>query len=531
MVRAIDLGDIPPNYVFSAVNMIPRGGSYWRRPTFQNSALITSGTTANMQGFFVLRLPSGEVKFAIYAGEIYGTAAGGSSFSKLVSTANLSTASITLSGTALVYGAQYGAVFVLNDGTNQPFTWDGSSGAGGLTKLTNAPSACFGAPTVYYGKLFFIKGSDQRTLVWSEENAANTGYEATGYSNAWTLTQMGTGPLYVIIGLNDGLYYFRRSSIGVIRGAVTPDFSAAGVHDNVALGLGAISPKAVAYYNGYLWFLDSTNHPQRIAVGTYQIEPIWHSIAADFFEHGEITVSTTDATLYESAVLPVPTLGGVWFLMNTTSVVTRGTVTSASYLFNGSTGDCWCNIQINTNTSGNTPISGTGLVAGAVQTVGANQGVGIVVGTTGAVSGWTHLTWPAYGTTAYDATWPDAATMRFDLISAPLGDVGGMARWLFSEARLRFVIGSVPTGTETQAIGLWVLPPSGSVSVSTQNIANTGNFSEREYLTRTWGLASEASFLQIGPKFTSTPVPLPWGVAQMDLLAYEVPASPAWSTT
>jgi hypothetical protein len=79
--------------------------------------------------------------------------------------------------------------------------------------------------TVYYAKLFMLK-RDRKTIVWSEENQPNTGYEAGGYNNAWELTQTSNEPLTAIIGTNEALYYGRKTSVGAIRGACQLD-----VHD------------------------------------------------------------------------------------------------------------------------------------------------------------------------------------------------------------------------------------------------------------------------------------------------------------
>lgn len=196
--------------------------------------------------------------------------------SLVVTTANLTTATITLNTSGPIFAVPFQGQVVISDGTNTPFMWDGTSGAGGLTKLTNAPVA-FGPPTVYYAKLFFIKNSDRGTIVWSEENSANTGYEAGGFNNAWTLSQTGTRPLLAIAGTNEGLYYFRRDSIGIIRGAVTTTFSTTGTHDGVSGGTGIFFNgfgRPYLHHGGYLWFFDQLRRACRLLPGG-PVEELW----------------------------------------------------------------------------------------------------------------------------------------------------------------------------------------------------------------------------------------------------------------
>jgi hypothetical protein len=143
---------------------------------------------------------------------------------------------------------------VFSDGQNVPWTWDGTAGAG-IVKLTNAPVA-YGKPTVHYAKLFFIKNAERNTIVWSEENQPNVGYEAGGYNNAWTLTQTGGAPLVALLGTNACLYYWRSKSTGKILGAVTPDFQNAGVHDSVSTAVGCGDFRSVTRYGTETWWMD-----------------------------------------------------------------------------------------------------------------------------------------------------------------------------------------------------------------------------------------------------------------------------------
>lgn len=243
-------------FVYEALNMVPadpvRGGVYRRRAGDQRVTVAASNLVPQWLGVF--RQRAGFRNIGIFSGEIYER--GGATWTKRISTANLTGAGITLSATATCGCLTFTDQLIVNDSVNQPFMWDGTAG-GGLTLLSNAPSKCYGVPTVYYGKLFFVKWvatSDQSTIVWSEENTPNTGYEAGGYSNAWTLEQSGAGGIFALAGTNTGLYYLRERGIGVIRGAVTPTFTADGVHDSIASYEGTLIPWGVTRIGEEVYF-------------------------------------------------------------------------------------------------------------------------------------------------------------------------------------------------------------------------------------------------------------------------------------
>lgn len=222
-----------------------------------------------------------DVNRAVIAGEIWDAVVPlvGQTWTKRISTANLTAAGITLSATTTVYAIPFGDTLLVTDGINTAFTWNGTAG-GGLTKLTNAP-VFFGRPTVYYGKVVGIKNTQRDTLVWSEENQANTGYEAGGFNNAWSLTQTGGGAIIAVLGTNAALYYGRRDSIGSIRGAVTPDFKAAGVHDDITRETGVGGTEGMALIGQDFWFADGLGRPWR-AVGGAAPSPLWENIADAF---------------------------------------------------------------------------------------------------------------------------------------------------------------------------------------------------------------------------------------------------------
>lgn len=248
--------DVGPNNSFS------RWVHTWHKPDGTRRLLvgIVDNTLAN---------------FAVY--EL--AAVGGTLVASLVlNAATLAAAGVGLAGPPVDYLDKL--VFPGDPGnpTFKPFLWDGTLN-GGITVLANCSNGAF-SPAIYYGKVFFIKGATlaaQNTLIWSEENDATTGYEAGGFLNAWTLTQQSQDPLTALRATNEALYYFRTWSIGTIRGAVTPDFAASGVHDNVSTEFGS-GTGIPALINSRLWFADRGGRPWMRAVGGEMV-PIWQQAA------------------------------------------------------------------------------------------------------------------------------------------------------------------------------------------------------------------------------------------------------------
>lgn len=193
-----------------------------------------------------------------------------------VTAADFATATITRTTTGRWYGVTFNDKFVFTDGTNLPFTWDGTAGSGGLASLSNAAVA-YGPPTVYYAKLFFIKNAERNTIIWSEEGTENTGYEAGGFNNAWSLRQTNNDGLTRIYGTNRALYYWRPSRIGSITGAVNTDFQTTGVNDSVSDTIGTRSPDSVVYHNGTFFFIDGEGRPQSFTEGRgLTLPPLWN---------------------------------------------------------------------------------------------------------------------------------------------------------------------------------------------------------------------------------------------------------------
>ncbi len=259
---------------------VPGGGGLTGRPGF---ALLSSGNGSRAQGVEDFEKYDGtRYTIYVYSGELYSVNWGALTTSKVITTANLSGQSITLSSTARVSMLVYTNKLVISDGTNVPFMWDGTTN-GGLTKLTNCP-ALYGPPTVYYGKLFGIKASNRSTFVWSEENDATIGYETGGYNNAWDFTQADPERLTRLLGSNEALYVFKAHSVTAVSGAVDEDFVTSGTRSSISETVGTTAPWSVIYSRRTVFWLDRDGKPHMVRAGGEAI-PIWE----DFRE----TIRTT----------------------------------------------------------------------------------------------------------------------------------------------------------------------------------------------------------------------------------------------
>lgn len=145
------------------------------------------------------------------------------------------------------------------------------------------PWQAFGQPVVYSGSVFFIAANvvtpsgvtnARSTIVWSEPNFPLIGYQQTDYDNVWELTQTSTEPLFVLVGTNDVLYYFRQASIGALAGTPGINFQGTATHDVVSGNVGCIGPKTAQKFLNFIYFADQYGRPWRLAVGGTP-EPIW----------------------------------------------------------------------------------------------------------------------------------------------------------------------------------------------------------------------------------------------------------------
>jgi hypothetical protein len=259
-----------PKYAAQIVNMYPQdsplGPVLVGRPGFSlmGAQLGTAGARTSQLIVQFTKRSGTEYRVQICDGLFYTW--DGAAWNEVVTTANFTTAGITLSTTARCYAITFNDTLLISDGVGKPFTWDGTAGAGGLTSLTNAP-VLYGQPVVYYAKWFGIKNTARQTIVWSEEAAANTGFEAGGYNNAWDLVQNQTEGLIALAATNEALYYFRQNSAGAIVGAVTTDFKTTGTREAISSGIGTLSPSGVLVSDNGVVFVDQFGTIQRARVG------------------------------------------------------------------------------------------------------------------------------------------------------------------------------------------------------------------------------------------------------------------------
>lgn len=263
-------------------NMYPleldKPSAFVGRPGFDQagSQLGIAGSRTGQLVYQFTKLDGTEITLAIVGGQgIYTYDWSTETWTQAVTVANLTTASITLSETARCYATTYTDKVLISDGVNEPFTWDGTSGAGGLTELT-AADVLYGQPRIHYAKSFGIKSTERNVMEWSEENDPTIGYETTPYSNSWQLGQTDQEGLYALAPTNDALYYLRARSTGAIYGAVTPEFTADGTHEGVSQTIGTTSPDSVCIVGERVFFLSADAQPHVIDGG--RVKPLFDDI-------------------------------------------------------------------------------------------------------------------------------------------------------------------------------------------------------------------------------------------------------------
>lgn len=423
-----DPGRRDPNFAYYAKNMFPNdpvnGGPYVRRVAEQSFTINASGTLCQWIGVF--RKRSGFVTVSVQDGEIYTWASG--TWTRRVTTANLTSGSVTLSASARVFAVTYNNTLVFNDGVNRPFTWDGTAGASGLVSLTSAPSKCYGKPFVHYAKLGFIKdvaaaGADRSTFVWSEENAANTGYE-NGYSNVWTLNQNGQGALYAMVGTNSGLYYFRAESIGVIRGAITPQFTTDGVHDGVSGTVGTTCPD-VLWYDRWLYFFDLQGKPFRFPEGGI-VDPLWREMA-DVFTGPDVVGGTYNPAFWTAGSAHIAALP--WYKGVVFGFYSLAATKLIMWAFDHETGNLQCELDFN--------ISGVSLTIALLGEMydETNFRTVLAAGTSKA-----SVILPLQDTSAGTGYFPESDSVERRLTVGPFGS-GDEAVWDFTRLSTQLVVG------------------------------------------------------------------------------------------
>jgi hypothetical protein len=247
-------------------------GTLIRRDGFQGLTAATGTTIQHITQFD--RSNGTRQTVGIIDGAIYTYNWSTNVWAQQVSNANIVTAGGALdTSTSNVYTVILADQLIISDGTNVPIMWNGATGAGSITNLANCP-VLYGQPVIYYAKLFGIKSTERTAIVWSEENDPTTGYEAGGFNNSWTLAQTGTQILEALAGTNQALFFWRRDSIGQIRGAVTTTFVSDGVVDGVSNSVGTQAVRSIFLHENKIYFVDQLGRPRFFFIGGTDVQDL-----------------------------------------------------------------------------------------------------------------------------------------------------------------------------------------------------------------------------------------------------------------
>lgn len=270
MRDSLDPTTADPSLAILIQNLYPidteMGAALVGRPGFDQAG-AQLGAGADVQGIYqYTELDGTEHTIAVCNGKLYELTWGGS-------WADKSSGQPTTSTSAACYFVTMANKVIVSDGTNVPWTWDGTN----FVALSNCP-VLFGQPVVYYAKLFGIKNTERSAIVWSEENDPATGYEAGGYNNSWTLGQTDQEALYGLAATNENLFYFRARSIGSISGAVTTDFTNTGTREGVHETVGTMSPDAIVFSENKIYFLSADARPYVLDTRRQKVDPLWQDL-------------------------------------------------------------------------------------------------------------------------------------------------------------------------------------------------------------------------------------------------------------
>lgn len=214
------------------------------------------GSSTNVYGFVSYTAPT------TYAATLSGAAGGGTgrTINDPATTANRFFYDAL--GDYIIFTQSGGKVWVLDPATMI------------VLNPTDLTDDVYGRPTVYYGKFFATLEADFTTIVWSEENDPDIGYQATGYDNFWTLRQTSKTPIMALCGTNEALLVFRQDSCSSITGAVNSDFRSFGTLEGISGSIGTLAPDSVFVANNAVWFLDQFCRPHKIEPGRGLV-PLW----------------------------------------------------------------------------------------------------------------------------------------------------------------------------------------------------------------------------------------------------------------
>lgn len=297
------------------------------------------------------------------------------------------------------------------------------------------PWAAYGRPTIYQSSVFFIVSqtngtTDRQTIVWSEPNQPTVGYQQTDYDDAWTIAQTDPGQLYAIQGTNQGLFYARQASWGVVQGTPSSTFSTTATSDLVSENIGCVCPASVEVYGRYLYFLDQIGRPQRFALGGSP-EALWLQLRQDYDTYQQANSEVLESTRIEQYGWATfsPTLNlylaAPWWGLDATNDITYTPI--LMHAFDGTTGRYvgqWAIQSKNETTGGGVPTR----IGGILRTDKGQDHVGVIGwavagGTSASDEG--YFWWQGLGrnTTWWDVagTGSNAAPVRWSITTPRLG--------------------------------------------------------------------------------------------------------------
>lgn len=285
----LDPFDSGPDKLVDASNVyapdIEQGSGFYARPGMNllNGGTQLTGNASPFRGQGTIThtdLSNVTYNFVFFGGKMYREDA------TFTTATDVSPVGITIDPAVAtrVYGTSFANTLVVTDGVNRPWL---------ATNLSSTPItgtyidydsggttwSAFGPFRLYAGSFFCILNQvnnvQRRTdISWSNPGDASTGWQQTNFDFNWTLGQTEADPLTAIYGTNDGLYYFRETSIGKIVGIPGPNLQNSHTDDSVSKNIGTLAPQSLVGYGTLLYFTDAIGRPYRIVPGA-DPEPIW----------------------------------------------------------------------------------------------------------------------------------------------------------------------------------------------------------------------------------------------------------------
>jgi hypothetical protein len=272
----------------------PDSAGAWTRPGWTSGSATQMGGVGTRRGqclYEHVRNDGTIDRFAFVGGKMYrwnGSDAG--------TLTDITPGTVTISTTARIFCTSFAGLLIVNDGVNEPWTYNHATTTATEIEIDTAGSAwsAYGQPAVYSGSLVFIlltkAGTTyQNAIVWSEAANPAVGYQQDGYAYYWELTQTDARPLYALAATNSYLYFFRENSIGYLIGTPSASFQAAATRDAVSQTVGTTIPASVIVANGYVWFMTGAGRVHRFAVGSTTIEKLWTAMRGTLTLNGSPT--------------------------------------------------------------------------------------------------------------------------------------------------------------------------------------------------------------------------------------------------